>query len=211
MTMAIGRDMAVLAAAYLTGCFLTGYYLVLARSGEDVRTRGSGSAGARNVARLMGTQGFVLTFLGDCAKGALVVVAAQKMGLHPGGVMLALLAVVVGHIWPVQLRFHGGKGIATALGALLVFDYRLVLVVAGITGLVYCLARRFTPSGLLAFALCPVAAALLGHPPVVVLGTGALAGLLLIAHRENLYAMVSGRRNSADATGAAPDTSGEET
>src|ERR1035437_1663501 len=113
--------------AYGLGCFTAGYYLVRWRTGQDIRELGSGSVGARNVGRVLGWQGFLAAVLGDFGKGALAVWAARQFTTDDRLVTLALPAVVAGHLWPVQLRFRGGKGMAAALGALLIYDYRLTV------------------------------------------------------------------------------------
>ena len=113
--------------AYLLGCFAIGYYLVRARTGKDIREIGSGSTGARNVGRVLGKPGFVLTAFGDLGKGALAVWSAREWTNNHHLAALAMLAVVAGHLWPAQLRFRGGKGVATSFGALLMFDYRVAL------------------------------------------------------------------------------------
>src|SRR5262249_22050721 len=105
--------------AYALGCFTTGYYLVKLRTGQDVRELGSGTVGAKNVGRVLGWPGFVLTVLGDFAKGAFAVWAVKYFTTDDHMLMLAILAVVAGHVWPVQLLFRGGKGVATSLGGLL--------------------------------------------------------------------------------------------
>src|SRR5215212_2060468 len=102
--------------AYLLGCFTTGYYLLKMRSGQDIRALGSGSVGARNVGRVLGSTGFIVTLLGDFAKGAFAVWAATHFTKDDRLIALSMLAVVVGHVWPAQLRFRGGKGVATSLG-----------------------------------------------------------------------------------------------
>src|SRR5881296_2553351 len=117
-------------AAYLLGCFATGYYLVRMRTGRDLRELGSGSVGARNAGRVLGWMGFVVTLLGDFSKGVLAVWATTHFTTDDRLVLLSVIAVMVGHVWPAQLRFHGGKGIATSLGALLVYDYRMALIFA---------------------------------------------------------------------------------
>src|SRR5580698_8498322 len=96
--------------AYLIGCFTTGYYLVRAWTGKDIRETGSGSSGARNVGRVLGKQGFFFTVLGDFAKGALAVWLTREWTNDELCAALAVVAVVAGHLWPVQLKFHGGKG-----------------------------------------------------------------------------------------------------
>src|SRR5262245_52243120 len=107
--------------AYALGCFATGYYLVRARTGRDIRELESGSIGARNVSRLLGKTGFLITLLGDLAKGALAVWAVRHFSGNELLAGVALICVVVGHIWPITLQFQGGKGAATSLGALLVY------------------------------------------------------------------------------------------
>jgi glycerol-3-phosphate acyltransferase PlsY len=106
-------------AAYVIGCLVGAYYVVRFRSARDVRETGSGNAGARNVFRSGDTLGAALTLVWDALKGALAVWLAQQIA--PGDVAtgIAIVAVVIGHIWPAQLRFRGGKGVATTIGAAL--------------------------------------------------------------------------------------------
>src|SRR6059036_3935005 len=113
--------------AYVLGCFTTGYYLVRAVRGVDIRTVESGNVGARNVSHVLGKTGFLITTIGDVTKGVLAVWAARHFLHDERYTAAALLAVVVGHIWPVQLFFRGGKGVATSLGGLLIYDWRLVV------------------------------------------------------------------------------------
>ncbi|MEJ7653493.1 MAG: glycerol-3-phosphate acyltransferase [Chloroflexia bacterium] len=96
-------------AAYLVGCFSTGYYLGRWTSGSDVRASGSGSSGARNVARTLGPAGAALTLLGRFRKGALVAWAPGLLGYDEWAVAAAMVAVVAGHVWPAQLRFAEAK------------------------------------------------------------------------------------------------------
>lgn len=182
----IGKASVTIPAAYALGCLVTGYYLVRATDGRDIRTLGSGSAGSRNVGRALGPYGFAIVLLGDALKGATAVGAALWFDLHPWIVNLVMLAVVAGHVWPAQLGFRGGKGLATAAGAALVFDYSLValLVVAAVASAA--VLRRVTPAALIAVALSPGLAALMGHPAEGVLGVALLALTVLVAHRQNI-------------------------
>lgn len=176
----------ILLAAYILGCFTAGYYLVRARMGEDLRELGSGSVGARNVGRLLGWRGFLLTGLGDFGKGALAVWAARHFTTDDRLVALALLAVVAGHVWPVQLRFRGGKGMATSLGALLVYDWQLAVAFALLFAGGFAVLRKTVLPGLFALACLPLISAYLARGAAEVVGISALAGLVLIAHRKNL-------------------------
>jgi acyl phosphate:glycerol-3-phosphate acyltransferase len=106
---------------YAIGCLVGAYYIVRWRRGVDVRASGSGNAGARNVFRSGDRVAAALTLLWDAAKGAAAMLLTRW--LLPGddaALAIAFVAVIVGHIWPVPLRFHGGKGVATAIGAALV-------------------------------------------------------------------------------------------
>lgn len=174
--------------AYLLGCFTTGYYLVRLRTGQDLREAGSGSVGARNVGRLLGWRGFVVTMLADFGKGALAVWAARHYAADDRLAAVALLAVVAGHVWPAQLCFRGGKGMATAVGGLLVYDWRLTLAFALLFAAGFAVARKTVLPGLFALACLPLAAAYCGGGEAEVVGATALAALVLIAHRRNLVA-----------------------
>jgi len=175
----------VIIVSYGLGCFSTAYYLVLWRTGQDIRTMGSGTAGARNVGRILGKSGFALTFLGDAGKGALAVALARWLELPSFGLVAALIAVVAGHLWPIQLGGRGGKGASTALGGGLVLNLWLGLATLAIALLFLGLTRSFTRAGMIAMALSPVAAWLLGLDWVIVGGVLVVAILLLFAHREN--------------------------
>jgi len=178
-------------AAYALGCFTAGYYLVRWRTGQDIRALGSGGVGARNVGRLLGWRWFVATVLGDLGKGALAVWAARQFTADDQLVGLALPAVIAGHLWPVQLRFRGGKGMAAALGALLIYAYRLALPFGLLFGGAYAVLRKTVVPGLFALACLPLASWGLGHGVAGLAGCLMLAGLVLLAHRKNLAAEIT--------------------
>lgn len=181
----------VVLVSYGLGCFSTAYYLVRWRTGQDIRTLGSGTAGARNVGRILGKSGFALTFLGDLLKGALAVGLARWVELPSLGLVAALLAVVAGHLWPVQLGGRGGKGASTALGGVLILNFWLGLTTVALALFFLVLIRSFTRAGMIATALAPLAAWYLGLDSVLVFGVVALILLLLYAHRENVVAQRS--------------------
>jgi glycerol-3-phosphate acyltransferase PlsY len=172
--------------AYLLGCFATGYYLVRARTGLDIRRVQSGTVGARNAGRVLGRTGFAVTLLGDFGKGALAVWIAREWTGDNRLALFALLAVVLGHIWPVQLRFHGGKGVATSLGALLVFDYRVALVFPVLFLIGFALVRKSLLPAMFAFACLPMAAWCFNCGNYTVAMLAMLVAIILFAHRRNL-------------------------
>lgn len=176
----------IVLGCYILGCFATGYYLVRWRLKQDLRELGSGNVGARNVGRFLGLPGFIVTLVFDFTKGALAVGATRYFNDDPRVAGLAMTAVVMGHIWPIQLGFHGGKGVATTLGALAAYDYQLLLVFGGLFAGLYALSGRSTLSGLVAFALVPLAATFLQPDNVEAVVTSIVAGLILFAHRKNL-------------------------
>jgi glycerol-3-phosphate acyltransferase PlsY len=180
-----GQATACAAGAYVLGCFATGYYLVRARTGRDIREIESGNIGARNVSCVLGKTGFFLTVLGDVAKGVLAVWAARRFTGSDVLAALAMLAVVVGHIWPAQLFFRGGKGVATSLGALVVYDYQLVIAYVVIFAAGFALSRRTILPGLFAYICLPIVSYWLDHDGLKVGIVAILSVLVLFAHRNN--------------------------
>lgn len=192
--------------AYVLGCFTTGYYLVRWRTGQDLRRLGSGSLGARNTGRLLGWPGFALAVAGDLGKGAFAVWGTRAFTSDPQLVALSMIGVVAGHIWPVQLRFHGGKGMATFIGALTVYDFRLAFAFVLLFGLFFGLMRRTVLPGLFAVLLLPAVAWGLSPEPVTANAAAEAlrifcgGGLVLVAHRKNIaeeFNLLLERRNLA--------------
>lgn len=182
--------------AYLLGCFSTGYYLVRWRRGMDIRTMGSGTTGAFNVARVLKLPGFAITLIGDTLKGWLALTFAAWLGLDLFAQMWVMLAVVLGHDFPIQLRFRGGNGLATATGALFVLDTRLALALTMIFGLSLPVlvglktvfkvpVRYYTPSKVTVLAT-PVMALALGRAWWLALGLAVIVAIVMWTIRNNL-------------------------
>jgi glycerol-3-phosphate acyltransferase PlsY len=178
----------VVLLAYLLGCFSTGYYLVLLRTGKDLRTIGSRATGGRNVARVLGTPGFVITGAGDLAKAVIAVAVPIWFGLGPATIGAAMMAVTAGHIWPVQLGFRGGKGVAPLVGSTALVA-PLALAIGVLLGALFVLvSRRLNLGGLAGVALTPVAALALGAPIPIAAGILGSIVLVVVAHRSNIRA-----------------------
>jgi glycerol-3-phosphate acyltransferase PlsY len=190
------KNILVCVGAYFLGCVSIGYYLVRWRCGIDVRTIGSGTTGAFNVARIMKMPGFVITLTGDLLKGVLAMALARAFDLEPFTLMLVMIIVIVGHDFPMQLQFHGGNGLATGTGALLIFDPQLALALA----IVFCLSlpvlailktvvklpiQYYTPSKLTVL-LMPIMAIVLGREWWEVLGLGIIVAIILWTIRNNM-------------------------
>lgn len=178
--------------AYLLGCFNTGYYLVRMRTGQDIRTLASGGTGSRNVGRLLGTEGFVLTLIGDAGKGVAAIWLGCYLAVEPWQLYAVLLAVTAGHIFPVQLAFRGGKGFATLAGGLALLAPTLLLAGFLLSLAFLLVLRRTTKAGLLALACSPSILAIehrrLGQPWLSPEGViyCLLVLLILYAHRDNI-------------------------
>lgn len=179
-------DSVMIMLAYLVGGLSPGYLLVRMIRGVDLRTIGSGSLGARNAGRVLGRKGFYFTLLLDIFKGILIVLLARLLEFPPGIVGVVVVAVIVGHIWPLWLNFHGGKGIATSLGAFLILDYKILLIGGMVLLITYLLTRKFLVSWIATLVAMPLVAYSLDYPMYVVVPLLVSAAIILFAHKENI-------------------------
>lgn len=182
-------------------------FLLARRAGVDVRVVGSRNVGAANVLRTTGTGRAVAVMALDVAKGAAAVGLAH---LATGGAALAALsgaAAVVGHIYPVWLRFHGGKGVAVAAGAFVVLT-PVATAVASAVFLLMVWTTRYVSLGSIAATLAlPPAAWLVGAPMAVVTAAWGVAALIVFRHRSNLRRLRAGTERRIGArVDAAPRT-----
>ena len=177
--------------AYLVGS-IPFAYLLSRRRGVDLRRVGSGNVGASNVLRTSGVRAAVLAMVLDGVKGAAAVLLAQRLAGGAAVPVAAGLASVVGHVYPVWLRFRGGKGVATAAGAFAV----LTPMALGVAGGVFLLAvwvTRYISVGSLAGATALAATAAIGDAPVVVAaGASLVLALILFRHRANVRRLLAG-------------------
>ena len=181
----MGVEFLVVLAGYLLGSVPFGLLLGW-RRGVDIRERGSRNIGATNVLRVVGKVEAAATLVLDGLKGAAPVLAARVLGTGDSWAAAAGLSAVLGHCFPVFLRFRGGKGVATALGALLA-ALPAVGLVAVFVWLLTALSFRYSSlAALLAAASVPVAAAAWeGRGPLLAF-TLVLAGLIVVRHHENI-------------------------
>lgn len=181
--------------SYLLGSIPFGYLLVRLFHGEDVRSTGSGNIGATNVARKSPALG-VATLLMDAGKGlaAVLLVRALFPGHGPVLATTAALFAVVGHLFPVWLKFHGGKGVATSLGAFAAVVPKSVLCMVGVFLIVVALLRYVSLGSVLAAGLFPVLAWLLReYADPRQIGLIAIASLLVVwRHWPNMSRLLNG-------------------
>ena len=172
--------------AYLVGGISPGYLLVRILLNTDLRTIGSGSLGATNVGRVLGKKGFYFTLVTDMLKGALIVWLARWLEFPPVVMSAVVVAVIAGHIWPLWLNFHGGKGIATSLGAFAALDYRILLIGGVVLLITYMLTRRFLPSWVVTLIVMPLLAYTLDYSMTIVASLTLAATIIIYAHKENI-------------------------
>ena len=194
--MAVWQDLVAIMVAYLLGCIATAYYVVRLRTRQDIRQLGSGNVGGRNAGRVLGRAGFAIVAAVDALKGLLAVLFARYLGVDEWAMLLVVLAVLAGHIWPVQLNFKGGKGAATFIGALAGYNVMIALLTVGVFLFLFVILRSFTLAGLLALVLAPFEM-LLGQPPVAIIVVALPVLLVIFAHRENLRTKLQGRAQPA--------------
>ena len=203
------RFLLILAIAYLIGSIPSGYLIVRAKEGGDVRETGSGGTGATNVSRRAGKGAGIFTLIMDVIKGVLAVFLARFLsdGLFPSAdwtIAVAGVVAVLGHIFPVWLRFRGGKGVATALGVFLVLSPAVVLIGLIVFAITFALTRYVSLASLV--MLCSIAIAslfLMVLDPLELPDAVAailIAGLVVFAHRANIQRLMAGTESKFDAS-----------
>jgi glycerol-3-phosphate acyltransferase PlsY len=180
---------AVVAVAYLIGSIPFGLLLTRVAGLGDIRQIGSGNIGATNVLRT-GNKGLAaLTLFLDGAKGAVAVLLALRFGPELGAVAAAM--AVIGHVFPVWLKFKGGKGVATAIGVLLGLAWPVGLLVCGTWLLVAAVFRYSSLAALVGLAAAPAYAWFLADPQRVELAIF-VAALVWLRHHENIRRLLKG-------------------
>ena len=183
---------------YLLGSIPFGYLLVRATGGGDIRFKGSGNIGATNVARTSGWSVGIATLVLDAAKGFSAVWLAQHFSAgNIRFMMYAGVAAILGHVFPVWLRFEGGKGVATALGVFLAICWPAVAAAVLLFILVAVFWKYVSLASISAAAALPLLIYLLyapGHAPPTVVSVSTLlaAVLVIVKHRDNIERLTAG-------------------
>jgi len=161
----------------------------------DPRTYGSRNIGATNVLRSGNRIAAVATLAGDVAKGWVAVLVARYLGLAVEMVALVGFAAFLGHVFPVWLRFKGGKGVATAAGVLIAFDWRLGVAVIVVWLTMAVLSRYSSLASLTAALFAPAAAWYLHATGPIFLAVVAMSVLLVARHHENIRKLMRGEES----------------
>jgi glycerol-3-phosphate acyltransferase PlsY len=198
----------LVAASYLIGSIPFSYLVVRLMTGQDIRQHGSRNVGATNVARSFGKAPGIIALFLDGAKGYAVVVLAEWLIRQPGWpggadaspwhsaafwIAFAALVAVIGHMFPVWLRFHGGKGVATATGAFLALDPIAVAASLIIFFIVLLTMRFVSLASIVSAASFPVFLRFLSHAPfwTTVVSIG-ISILIIVKHHSNIARIAQG-------------------
>lgn len=182
---------------YLFGSFPSGYVFFRLFRGKDIRTLGSGNIGATNVGRFMGKKWAIIVAVSDMFKGGIAVLLAIFSGVTDPFVIAVIgFAGVLGHNFPIWLRFQGGKGVSTTFGVIMFFDPPLSFVVAALGGIVWFLAMKISRyvslASLISLFSLPLLFILFRVNIHYVLVSLMLAILSTIRHQTNLRRIVEG-------------------
>lgn len=185
--------------SYLIGSIPTGYLIVKAKTGKDIREIGSGSTGATNVKRLLGTPYFFIVMLLDAIKGMVPVILATlfvvykaELGIPP---VIASIGVILGHSKPLFLAFHGGKSVATGVGTILALNVFVGLITAVIWGVITYTSKYVSLGSIIAVLFAPVLMFLFHQPIAYVVYCAIGAVYIIYLHRENIKRLLKGEEN----------------
>ncbi|MFQ5717218.1 MAG: glycerol-3-phosphate 1-O-acyltransferase PlsY [Nitrospinales bacterium] len=179
------------AAAYLLGSIPCGVLVARSRN-VNIRGHGSGNIGATNVARTLGKKEGALTLLGDCSKGFLAAGIASRFLESPSEIALAGFMAFIGHLFPLFLKFKGGKGVATGLGVFMVLTPLAVLSAAAVFALVLIATGYVALSSMLSALALVLFCILFKMPLPYIYAAMAVAALIIQKHRGNIERLWAG-------------------
>ncbi|WP_432362435.1 glycerol-3-phosphate acyltransferase [Sporosarcina sp. UB5] len=182
----------LLIVAYFVGNLLMATVIGKKMYRQDIRSAGSGNPGARNAGRVLGKTAFLLVFLGDALKGAIIVLFAKSMGMDEWLQLMCIFAVMAGHIFPVIYKFRGGQGVSTFIGGMLAFNPLVVACFVVVFLVFYPFLKNFSLVGLSAMALSPLFLFALTKEWPQTVAAILVVAFLLFAHRKDLISVVKG-------------------
>ena len=178
--------------AYLMGSIPSGFILG-AWAGLDVRKSGSGNVGATNVARVLGKRQGIYTLIADVAKGFIPVFITLQLGGAVAIAALAGIAAFLGHLFPLFLRFQGGKGVATALGVFLALAPLATAILIVVFAVVVVASRIVSLSSMIAAAAAPAVFWYLSYGTALIASSAFLAAMIILRHRSNIERLLAGK------------------
>ena len=183
--------------AYLIGSIPTGYLIVKAKTGQDIRTVGSGSTGATNVKRVLGKNWFFIVMFLDALKGAFPVVLAKVLTTDVYGIYAVICAVfvIIGHSKPIFLQFKGGKSVASGVGTILALNPLVGLSIAIIWGIITYISKYVSLGSIIALSVSPILMYLFKNPIGYIIYCLVAAIYIVYLHRENIKRLIKGEEN----------------
>ncbi|MBN8201004.1 MULTISPECIES: glycerol-3-phosphate acyltransferase [Bacillaceae] len=172
----------VMIFSYALGSVTGAYYVVKYIAKEDIRKKGSGNVGATNAGRAIGKKGFLLTIAIDAVKAWAALYVTGLMFEGEGLLILSAVCVLIGHLFPIQLGFHGGKGVVVYLASALFLEPMTIAIMAITMGIAYAVLRKYTRSGFIAMASIPITAWVIGDSFIISAGLLLLLLIVLISH-----------------------------
>lgn len=185
----------ILAACYLIGSIPTAYLLVKKMKGIDIRTVGSGNVGASNASRVLGKWGFITVLAADALKGLIPVLVVREIYGNSDYVLLAAVAVILGHTFTIFLNFKGGKGVATALGVFIALAPFPTFIAAVVFGIILGLFRMISLSSITAAFFMGVSVWFISDWFHLKIFTIIIASLVIFLHKSNIGRILNGTEN----------------
>lgn len=193
------QALVVIIISYLIGSIPTGYLIVKAKTGQDIRTIGSGSTGATNVKRVLGKKWFFTVMVLDAIKGAFPVFLAEifctagvSAGIMP---VFSAIAVIIGHSKPCFLCFRGGKSVASGVGTIIALNPIAGVLIALTWAVITYFTKYVSVGSITALALSPFIMYFLKSPIAYIFYCGLGAVYIIYLHRENIKRLIAGNEN----------------
>ena len=180
--------------SYLLGCITFAYYLTKIFTGQDLKGIGSGNLGAVNASRILGKKGFIISAILDMAKGAIIVILARYFNYSNELIFFFMMLVTLGHIFPVQLKFKGGKGISTIGGTFIALNPLIVICFIFFVLIFYIFIRKISIAALCSIALTPLLVFYFDYSAICILENSIIIGIIIFAHRSNIKLFFNSRK-----------------
>ncbi len=199
MSSLILQTLIVIIISYIIGSIPTGYLIVKSKTGQDIRTIGSGSTGATNVKRVLGKKWFFTVMILDAIKGAIPVILAKVFGTAGTSIgllpVLAAIAVIIGHSKSCFLGFKGGKSVASGIGTILALNFYAGIIIAAVWGAVTYFTKYVSVGSIIALAISPFLMYSMKSPIAYIVYCGIGAIYIIYLHRENIKRLIAGNEN----------------
>lgn len=177
----------IVLVSYGLGSITGAYYIVKWFTGKDIRKIGSGNVGATNAGRVAGKKGFLLTIVIDAGKVILALSFTSILTDGEGYLIISAILIMIGHLFPIQLGFHGGKGVVAYLASALFLCPLSIGVFAIMMGGLYIIIRRYTFSGFLSMGTIPITAYVIEGSFTISAGLGALFITVLLFQNRSFH------------------------